>query len=276
MPPSITREEALVAFDAARREHQDFLATIPSERMTEPGATGPWSVKDVIELVDRGYPMIGELIRKKKVLVSVNQEIAHEHTAVGDGDEVALLPPFAGGGATEQRLDPLQADIHDALWLAARRPIGVRELDVHHARHHGGDLGEDPAGGPAGLAEGRGELHEGGPLPQRGTERLGPQAPGPRPPRLLPPGLRSYGLRSYGLRSYGVLRPGLRSHGVLSYGRRCRRARPFRRVRHACRVRRARPTPRRSPRRSACARGGRPDRAPRCAPRVRTPPGATA
>ncbi len=63
------------------------------------------SVKDVIELVDRGYPMIGELIRKKKVLVSVNQEIAHEHTAVGDGDEVALLPPFAGGGATEQRLD---------------------------------------------------------------------------------------------------------------------------------------------------------------------------
>jgi hypothetical protein len=48
MPPSPTREEALAAFDAARREHQGFLASIPRERMTEPGATGPWSVKDVI------------------------------------------------------------------------------------------------------------------------------------------------------------------------------------------------------------------------------------
>src|SRR5689334_1893209 len=48
MSPSLTREEALAAFDAARREHQAFLATIPRARMTEPGATGPWSVKDVI------------------------------------------------------------------------------------------------------------------------------------------------------------------------------------------------------------------------------------
>ena len=29
--------------------------------------------------------------------MSVNQEIAHEQTEVKDGDEVALLPPFAGG-----------------------------------------------------------------------------------------------------------------------------------------------------------------------------------
>src|SRR5215470_13057133 len=48
MPPTQTREDALAAFDAARREHQAFLATIPRERMTEPGATGHWSVKDVI------------------------------------------------------------------------------------------------------------------------------------------------------------------------------------------------------------------------------------
>ena len=48
MPPALTREEALDVFDAARREHQAFLASIPRERMTEPGATGPWSVKDVI------------------------------------------------------------------------------------------------------------------------------------------------------------------------------------------------------------------------------------
>jgi molybdopterin converting factor small subunit len=54
-------------------------------------------VKDLVELLDVGYPMIGELIHKKKVLVSVNQEIAHEETEIKDGDEIALLPPFAGG-----------------------------------------------------------------------------------------------------------------------------------------------------------------------------------
>jgi molybdopterin synthase catalytic subunit len=54
-------------------------------------------VKDLVGLLDAGYPMIGELIHKKKVLVSVNQEIAHEETEIRDGDEVALLPPFAGG-----------------------------------------------------------------------------------------------------------------------------------------------------------------------------------
>jgi molybdopterin converting factor small subunit len=54
-------------------------------------------VKDLVELVEVGYPMIGELIHKKKILVSVNQEIAHEETDIREGDEVALLPPFAGG-----------------------------------------------------------------------------------------------------------------------------------------------------------------------------------
>lgn len=54
-------------------------------------------VKDVIGAIEAGYPHIGELIQKKKVLVSVNQEIAHEDTIVHAGDEIALLPPFAGG-----------------------------------------------------------------------------------------------------------------------------------------------------------------------------------
>ena len=54
-------------------------------------------VKDLVALLDAKHPQIGELIHKKKILVSVNQEIAHEDTEVKDGDEVALLPPFAGG-----------------------------------------------------------------------------------------------------------------------------------------------------------------------------------
>jgi molybdopterin synthase sulfur carrier subunit len=54
-------------------------------------------VKDLVELLDGGYPAIGALIHTKKVLVSVNQEIAHEDMEIRDGDEIALLPPFAGG-----------------------------------------------------------------------------------------------------------------------------------------------------------------------------------
>ncbi|MET0515294.1 MAG: molybdenum cofactor biosynthesis protein MoaE [Nitrospiraceae bacterium] len=55
------------------------------------------SVRDLVGLLDAAHPQIGELIHKKKVLVSVNQEIAHEDVNVRDDDEVALLPPFAGG-----------------------------------------------------------------------------------------------------------------------------------------------------------------------------------
>ena len=65
-------------------------------------------VKDLVELLNSGYPMIGELIHKKKVLVSVNQEIAHEETIIQDGDEIALLPPFAGGSSMEQTSDDTQ------------------------------------------------------------------------------------------------------------------------------------------------------------------------
>jgi molybdopterin synthase catalytic subunit len=61
---------------------------------------GARQVKDLVALLEAQYPQIGELIHKKKVLVSVNQEIAHEETKIQDGDEVALLPPFAGGTST--------------------------------------------------------------------------------------------------------------------------------------------------------------------------------
>ena len=58
------------------------------------------SVKNVIELIAKRHPTIGDLIHKKKILVSVNQEIAHEETKVQEGDEIALLPPFSGGALT--------------------------------------------------------------------------------------------------------------------------------------------------------------------------------
>ncbi len=62
-------------------------------------------VKDLIGAIEIGYPAIGELIQKKKVLVSVNQDIAHEETVIRDHDEIALLPPFAGGSGFDQAED---------------------------------------------------------------------------------------------------------------------------------------------------------------------------
>ncbi len=56
-------------------------------------------VKDLVGAIEVDYPAIGELIQKKKVLVSVNQEIAHEDTVIKESDEIALLPPFAGGSS---------------------------------------------------------------------------------------------------------------------------------------------------------------------------------
>ena len=54
-------------------------------------------VKDLVEVLRRIHPDIGELILNKKVLISVNQEIAHPDTVITATDEIALLPPFSGG-----------------------------------------------------------------------------------------------------------------------------------------------------------------------------------
>jgi len=62
--------------------------------------TGGRRVQDLVATLDAQYPNIGELIHQKRVLISVNQDIAHGETEIRDGDEVALLPPFAGGSAS--------------------------------------------------------------------------------------------------------------------------------------------------------------------------------
>ena len=62
---------------------------------------GGRTVGDLVGFLERGYPEIAELIHKKNVLVSVNHEIAHPDTVISEGDEVALLPPFAGGAPAD-------------------------------------------------------------------------------------------------------------------------------------------------------------------------------
>src|SRR2546427_11024565 len=68
---------------------------------------GGRTVGDLLGLLEKDYPEMAELIHKKKVLLSVNHEIAHPDTVISEGDEVALPPPFAGGGPPEPRGHPV-------------------------------------------------------------------------------------------------------------------------------------------------------------------------
>jgi len=58
---------------------------------------GSIKLKDLIGMIEKDFPKVGEMLRAKKVLVSVNQELGNDDMLVRDGDEVAILPPFAGG-----------------------------------------------------------------------------------------------------------------------------------------------------------------------------------
>ena len=51
------------------------------------------SVNELKKVLEESYPSI----TTQKFSVSVNHEIHHENVALSENDEVALLPPFAGG-----------------------------------------------------------------------------------------------------------------------------------------------------------------------------------
>ena len=55
------------------------------------------SMDQLSEIISKTSPKMGEFIREKKVMISVNEEMADSDTIIHDGDEVAFLPPFSGG-----------------------------------------------------------------------------------------------------------------------------------------------------------------------------------
>ena len=54
-------------------------------------------VRDLVEAIHAVNPEVGKLLLDKKVIVSVNHDIAHDDTELAGSDEIALLPPFSGG-----------------------------------------------------------------------------------------------------------------------------------------------------------------------------------
>jgi len=61
----------------------------------------PLTVFHLLERLSALLPDAADLRRNHRVLVAVNRESAEDDTLVRDGDEVALMPPFAGGGRAE-------------------------------------------------------------------------------------------------------------------------------------------------------------------------------
>ena len=57
----------------------------------------PISIDQLSDIISKTMPKMGAIIREKKVMISVNQEMASADTIIRDGDEVAFLPPFSGG-----------------------------------------------------------------------------------------------------------------------------------------------------------------------------------
>ena len=60
-------------------------------------SSGDLSFEAFHQLIGKSQPQIAELIRTKKIMVSVNHSMAEINTVIRDGDEIALLPPFSGG-----------------------------------------------------------------------------------------------------------------------------------------------------------------------------------
>lgn len=98
--------------------------------------SGGQRVKDLVAALDSRHPQIGALIHQKRVLISVNQEIAHEDSEIRTGDEVALLPPFAGGeevgGAKE---------LDDAMLVRVQRETFSVDAEIDRVRKQSTRIG---------------------------------------------------------------------------------------------------------------------------------------
>ncbi len=56
------------------------------------------TLSDLIERIAREHPALSEMLSCGRIIVSINQELAGRDALIKDGDEVALMPPFSGGG----------------------------------------------------------------------------------------------------------------------------------------------------------------------------------
>jgi len=66
------------------------LAGKSEEALSTPSATSARALREHLENL---YPEL----RQRTYQVAINHSIAHQDTVIQSGDEIAILPPFAGG-----------------------------------------------------------------------------------------------------------------------------------------------------------------------------------
>jgi molybdopterin synthase catalytic subunit len=81
-------------------------------------------VKMLVRSLQETYPGLAAHLDREKTLVSVNDEMARPETVVSDGDEIAFMPPFSGGGQPAGQAGPL--DLQAGRFLPMAR---VQEAD---------------------------------------------------------------------------------------------------------------------------------------------------
>ena len=55
------------------------------------------NVRDFTSILLAEIPALKTMMEKRRVFISINQEMAQSDDIVKDGDEIGLLPPFSGG-----------------------------------------------------------------------------------------------------------------------------------------------------------------------------------
>jgi molybdopterin converting factor subunit 1 len=73
------------------------LKSIAEKEEDQLDIENPITLDQLSDIISKTTPKMGEMIREKKVLITINQEMASVDTIIHDGDEVAFLPPFSGG-----------------------------------------------------------------------------------------------------------------------------------------------------------------------------------
>lgn len=55
------------------------------------------TLEQLLGRLQRELPPLKEVMGEGKILISVNQEVVPKECLIQNGDEIAFLPPFAGG-----------------------------------------------------------------------------------------------------------------------------------------------------------------------------------
>lgn len=91
---------------------------------------GSGTVAELLKRVSLEYPALSGIIARGRLLVSVNREFAKQDAPVKDGDEVALMPPFSGGGGhpsgnVRVQREPFSVEEEIAWMKESSRSIGA-------------------------------------------------------------------------------------------------------------------------------------------------------